>query len=59
MVCAGSKARPARALPVLAYRQTFQLESVVDRNDAVDFPVWMLYSVNMSNDELYLVMLTL
>ena len=56
---AWSEARPTRALPVLAHRQTFQFESVVDRNDAVDFPVWMLYSVNMSNDELYLVMLTL
>ena len=33
---------PARSLPILLDRQTFQLESRIDRHDAVDFAVWVL-----------------
>lgn len=48
-MCAWSKAGPACTLPVLAYRQTFQLKSVVDWNDTINLSVWMLHCVNGSN----------
>ena len=56
---AWSETRPTRALPVLAHRQTFQLESVIDRNNAVDLSVWMLCSVNMSKHKPHSVVFTL
>jgi hypothetical protein len=43
------KARPACALPILAHRQTFQLEGVVNRDDTIDLSVWMLYRVSFAN----------
>lgn len=36
-----SQARPARALPVLAYWHTLKFKRWIDLNNAVDLTVWM------------------
>lgn len=41
-MCSSSKARPPSALPILADRETFQLESRIDWYHAVDLAIRVL-----------------